>query len=644
MDEEGHLLRWNKHAEAVLGYSADELLRRRATDLVSPEDRATTAAAFAKAAKEGASSAEYTFVTREGRKVPFFGHNFRIRAGDADYICGIQIDISDRKDIEDALAERLRFGTLLSELSAAFVNLPADQVDNEIRHWLVKLVEYLGVERGTLGEFSANGAELRTVHAYAIPGAKLPPPRLDQFSWFASKLWRGEIIALERLPEDLPAEAEQEKEFVRTDGLKSLLSVPLQVGGFVIGSLGFGSFQWGRPWPQDLVSRLQLVGEIIANALMRKRAEQSLRTSEERFRKVFEESPLGMCLVTADLHFTQVNPQLCQMLGYSEGEMTGMHVFEIGQEPEHQLDQEMARGIFGGEKSFSQIERRFVRKDDSIMWGRLTAAAIRDERGKILYGLGMLEDITEHKRAEEELRQHHTELAHASRVAAMGELTASLAHELSQPLAAILSNAEAARRFLTATPPDLAEVGGALQDIVSDDERAREVVSRLRALLQRGDLQREALAVNNVVRDVLPLVRGETELRGVTIKLEMAPELPAVTGDNIQLQQVILNLVMNAVEAMDQVAPAARELTIRTSASHDAVEVAVRDTGLGLAADNLDAIFDAFVSSKPQGLGIGLSVSRSIIEAHGGRLWAERHPECGTTFFFSLPIPSKDSS
>jgi len=235
------------------------------------------------------------------------------------------------------------------------------------------------------------------------------------------------------------------------------------------------------------------------------------------------------------------------------------------------------------------------------------------------------------------VRQNEAELAHLSRVAMLGELSGSLAHELNQPLAAILSNAQAAQRFLARNPGDLGEVRAILQDIVDDDKRAGEVIRRLRALLRKEEVEHHALDVNDVVLEVLRLMRGDLVNRNVSVSTQLAAALPAVTGDRVQLQQVLINLVINGCDALEGEGARERQISVRTRVAGDQVEVSVADSGKGIAADSLERVFQPFVTTKVHGMGLGLAVCRTIVTAHAGRIWAARNPGAGATFHFTLP-------
>ena len=246
--------------------------------------------------------------------------------------------------------------------------------------------------------------------------------------------------------------------------------------------------------------------------------------------------------------------------------------------------------------------------------------------------------IERRQQANDEAGALREDLAHVTRVATMGELAASIAHELNQPLAAMVSNAQAARRFLSQESPELDEVQEALEEIAEDGKRAGKVIRGLRELLKRGDRERKVLEVNQFVEDVLALVRSDAVMQNITLTTRLASDLPKVSGDQVQLQQVVLNLLRNGSEAMGDLKNGKRELVIATALGNAGdVEISVRDSGAGINADDMWRLFDAFYTTKPDGLGMGLSINRSIVEAHKGRIWATPNADEGTTFHFTLP-------
>jgi C4-dicarboxylate-specific signal transduction histidine kinase len=254
-------------------------------------------------------------------------------------------------------------------------------------------------------------------------------------------------------------------------------------------------------------------------------------------------------------------------------------------------------------------------------------------------------DITERKRAEAEARESERryremqmEMAHANRVATMGQLTASIAHEVNQPIAATTINAQAALRFLGAQTVDLREIRRILNDIVKDGNRAGEVIGRIRALIRKAPPRQDSVTINDAILEVVALTRGEAVRNGISVRTELAGGLPLVLGDRVQLQQVVLNLIVNAVEAMSGTSEGLRELLISTGmAESGGALVMVRDSGPELAPAALERLFDAFYTTKPSGLGLGLSICRSIIEAHGGQLWANANVPRGAIFQFTVP-------
>ena len=303
------------------------------------------------------------------------------------------------------------------------------------------------------------------------------------------------------------------------------------------------------------------------------------------------------------------------------------------------VDAALARG---GEYA---IRHRIVRGDGELRWVASHGSVRLDRHGKPASIWGVTSDITERTRAEIDAEVKRNELAHLSRVAMLGQLSGSIAHELNQPLTAILSNAQAALRVTSAPTVDLEPVREIRRDIVADDQRAGEIIWRLRALFERGEAKSEPLVLAMLVRDVVHMLRSELISRNVRLTLELDATLPAVHGDPVQLQQVLLNLIYNACEAMANSERWRRWLVIRaTTTPTREVAISVIDGGPGIAPDRVEKIFEPFVSSKPLGIGLGLVISRSIVTAHGGHLWCENNEGRGATFTFTIPWASSDRS
>ncbi len=314
----------------------------------------------------------------------------------------------------------------------------------------------------------------------------------------------------------------------------------------------------------------------------------------------------------------------------------------------HPEDREPTReavrcSLKGGGDYFS--EYRVGLNDGSIRWIAAFGRVELDGNGHPLRMRGGFIDITERKHAESELQRNREQLAHVTRISTMGELATSLAHELNQPLTAILSNAQAAQRFLSAKPADLDEVREILEDIVKDNSRAGEVIHRMRALVKKEHLEFAPINIAGVIGDVVQLVHSDGILRNIRVEIECQDGLPSVRGDRVQLQQVVLNLLINAFDAMKEATAKERNVKVRAKTNGaGTVEISVRDHGTGLTSDELTKIFQPFYTTKPEGLGMGLPISRSITEAHGGRLWAENNADRGATFYFTVPAINGEAS
>jgi two-component system, LuxR family, sensor kinase FixL len=377
----------------------------------------------------------------------------------------------------------------------------------------------------------------------------------------------------------------------------------------------------------------------------RKRAEETLEKQRAFLRQVIDIDPNFIFAKDREGRFTLVNQAVADAYGTTVGSLIGKTDADFNPNSEeveffHRMDLEVMDTL----KERFIPEERLTDAQGNVRWLQTVKRPIFDKEGSANQVLGASTDITQRKETELELQRQRGELAHLTRVSAMGELAASLAHELNQPLTAILSNAQAAQRFLAANPADVEELREILKDIVQDDSRASEVIQRMRALVKKEELAFAPVDLAGVIGDVAALVHSDAILHGVRILLELDPGLPLVQGDKVQLQQVALNLLLNAFDAMKDCPANEREVKVRAeTAGAGLLRVAVRDHGTGLSGDKLDKIFQPFYSTKRDGLGMGLAISRSIIDAHGGRLWAENNPDRGATFYCTLPVSDEGS-
>jgi PAS domain S-box-containing protein len=360
------------------------------------------------------------------------------------------------------------------------------------------------------------------------------------------------------------------------------------------------------------------------------------KRAEYLTRQVFESAPDGVYVIGRDYRFQRVNPVYGQLWGMPPQRIVAMHIAELlGMDAfEHTIKPNLDRCFAGEDVNFAgwfvyPLGRRYM---------AVSYSPLRPDSQRVEAVLMIGRNLTEHMQASEALQQAQAELAHVTRVTTLGELAASIAHEVNQPLAAVVADANACLNWLAADNPDLGLVRLALDAIVKDGHRAGDVIHRIRQLATKTAPQKAQLEINDVIRDVVPLVRTEVLSHQVSLFVDPAAGLPPILGDRIQLQQVLINLVMNGVEAMASVGDRPRELAIRSRLHEgDQILVAVQDVGVGIDSNKADQLFSAFFTSKPGGMGIGLSISRSIIEAHGGRLWVTGNDGPGATFQFALP-------
>jgi PAS domain S-box-containing protein len=341
----------------------------------------------------------------------------------------------------------------------------------------------------------------------------------------------------------------------------------------------------------------------------------------------------------SDFPIIYANQSFQILTGYAKNEIVGKDYFSLyGVDADSRVIEEIKQTLRQGK--FFRGEMLGFRKDGKSFWSSLRIAPVRDASGASTHYVGVQTDTSLMKQRDLELEEKRSELLHVTRVGMLAEFVSSLAHEISQPLAAILSYAEAAQRIFAGREPELQEI---LQYIINDNQRATDVVQRLRILLKKSKPTFEPLDINILVKDTVELAKTHIMIRNIALKFELDRQLPLVPGDRIQLQQVLLNLISNSLEAMEESGDF-HELLIRTS-SEDAgtMMIEVKDSGSGISAQSMSKLFTHFFTSKPNGLGMGLAISRSIIEAHGGRLEAKNNPAGGAIFYFTLPVGKKDT-
>jgi PAS domain S-box-containing protein len=504
-------------------------------------------------------------------------------------------------------------------------------------------VEHAGAERGLLillrGDEAQIEAEASTGHGRvnvsvrqtAVTPADLPQSALQYVIRTRERLVLDDASVGTMYSGD---------EYVRRRRPRSVLCLPIVKQAKLVGALYLENNLTSRAFTSDRVAVLELLASQAAISLDNARLYSDLQHNEDRLRAVIDTIPAHVWSTVPDGSIDFINQRWMESTGRSIEDLLGwgwdsvVHPDDLAS-----FVQKWRAALAVGEPMESEL--RIRRANGDYRWLLIRNVPLRDELGNIIkwYGTGI--EIEDRKRAEEQLRQAQADLAHVNRVTTMGELTASLAHEVNQPIAAAATDARTCMRWLTRENPDLEEARAAALRIVKDITHAAEIISRIRVLFNKGTPELELVDVNEVIGEMIVLLRSETMRYNISVRTELAAELPQVMGDCVQLQQVLMNLMINGIEAMKEV-EGARELAIKSQRAEDQLLlVSVSDTGVGLPRQQADQIFNAFFTTKPHGTGMGLRISRSIVEAHGGRLWAADSSSRGASFYLTLPTKIK---
>ena len=485
-----------------------------------------------------------------------------------------------------------------------------------------------------------NGPTFQNAVAPSLPASYLAPVerlpvRLDVAPCGIAALEKSQVI-VEDIASDPRWRESSYREHVLAHGLRSVWSTPIiSLEGGVLGTFCIYRRDPATPSAhvQELIGQITHVASI---AIDRARSEAALKRSEAFLAQAQKLSLTGSFgwTVDEDPHFW--SDETYRIFGYDPG--TPITV-RLALQRVHPQDLEFVRQVIAQTQEGGDIdvEYRLMMPDRTIKHVHVVAQAARDQHGRIEY-FGAIQDVTQQRRSEEALGKLQSELAHVARVTSLGALTASIAHEVNQPLSGIVTNASTSLRMLAADPPNVAGARETARRSIRDANRAADVITRLRALFAKKAPTVEPTDLNAATREVIALWRSELQRSRATLRAELADDLPRVTGDRVQLQQVIINLLRNASEAMSGVDDRPRVIVITTGLhGDDGVVLSVQDAGIGFDPSGVDKLFEAFYTTKHEGMGIGLSVSRSIIESHGGRLWAVPNDGPGVTFSFSIP-------
>jgi len=542
----------------------------------------------------------------------------------------------DARETIGAPIEHLDLATVLKVSQAVSGELVVEKL---IETLLRTAIQHAGAERGVL--VLPHGAEL-SIDAEANTSGSAVTVHLRQAAVSADELPVSVVRYAARTQESVilaDAWAQNpfsDDQYIRKQRARSVLCLPLVKQGALVAVLYLENNLAPNVFTPGRIAVLQLLASEAAMSLDNSRLYRELQEREAKIRRLVDGNIIGVVIAEFAGPIIETNDAYLEMLGYTRDDLgAGRLRWDALTPPEwHAVTQRAVAEIRATGRS-TTYEKEFIRKDGTRVRALVGGAAFEESRTQAVF---FVIDVSERKRAEDALQRAHAELAHVSRVTTLGELAASIAHEVNQPLAAIVADAFAGLNWLAADHPRLDHAREALAAIVKEGHRAADVIQRLRQLARKTEPQKSLVNLEGVIQDVLSLVRPELRRHDVSLTVDLASTLPPVLGDPIQLRQVILNVVMNALDAMAEVVDRPRELVVRSSQpDRDYVTIDVQDTGFGIPATHLEDVFNAFFTTKPGGMGMGLSISRSIIEAHGGRLWATPNASHGVTFHFSIP-------
>jgi PAS domain S-box-containing protein len=593
---------------------------------VHPHDAALVQRTVERASRDGGDfEHEYRLVMpdRSIKHVHVVARAAGDQSGGIEFV-GAVMDLTERKQDELLLAGEKRLLEMIARGESRTVILDAlCRLVEELAGGTLSSILLLDPTAGCLRHGAA--PSLPAAYTEAIDGLAIGP----RAGSCGTAAYRGEPVTVSDIATD-PLWADY-RELALAHGLRACWSAPIRSSeGRVLGTFAIyaGEPRARTPYEQNLIEHVTHLASI---AVEREQAEEA----QLRLGAIVASSDDAIISKTLGGIITSWNAGARRLFGYTVEEAVGRPINMLI--PPDRYDEEaliidrLRRGL-----SVEHFETVRITKDGEQIHVSLAISPIKNAAGQIIGAAKIARDITERKRAEEALRQAHAELAHVSRVTTMGELTASLAHEVRQPIAAAMTDAKTCLRWLDRETPDIDEARAAILRVVEDARRARDIINQIRLLFTKGAPEREWIDMNELIREMVILLRHEAMRDAISARMELAADCPRVRGDRVQMQQVMMNLIMNGIDAMKDV-EGARELVVTSQfIGPDQVKVSVSDTGVGLPPQ-ADQIFNAFFTTKQHATGMGLSISRSIVESHGGRLWAADNQPRGATFHVTLP-------
>jgi PAS domain S-box-containing protein len=661
----------NPAFETITGWSTKEWIGKDVRPLIHPEDLPTLLAEYRNIKDAGplphaeirilSNSGEYRMI--ECRSVP------RIENGKIAGIIGTARDVTERKRMEEDLRKahdelEIRVQERTAELARANEALRAEIVERKRVEEALRLDEMrlealwelsqmsggsdeqianfvldqqLRITGSTLGEIGIT-REDGTFFCIHSSGEE----HVEGQSSPASHIWAAVMedirtdLQRERRPlviNDILKSGIFGRSIPESASIKSLVSVPVTDSDKLAAVVTLANKN--TDYDESDVRQVTLLMDGMWQLIQRQRAEKALRDAENLLRIMADSLPALISFIDTNQRYRFVNRAYECQYGIPADQILGCRIDEIVNPNYYEMALPQVEQVLQGRQVQFEME---VNSEEGKRFLSVWYIPSVDDTGGVDGFFALIQDLTERKQNEMEIQQRRDELAHVGRVATMGELSSSLAHELGQPLTGILSNAQAARRFLEWDEPDMEEVKTALDDIVEDSLRAGSVIKKLRTMLKKKDFEKTSIDINALVEETLKLVASDALKKRISIESDLAPCLPDAMGDWTQLQQVLLNLILNGFDAMMKAEAGPRHMTVRTTLDEGStITIAVVDSGPGVDWEHMDRIFDPFFTTKIEGIGMGLPISRYILETHKGLLRAERNPDCGMTFSFSLP-------